>query len=40
VTDLVEVIDRHSGEAILARVRFQELPAQAQMMVLRFLRSL
>ena len=40
VTDLVEVIDRHSGEAILARVRFQGLAPQAQMMVLRFLRSL
>jgi CxxC motif-containing protein (DUF1111 family) len=40
VTDLVEVIDRHSGEAILARVRFQGLTPQAQMMVLRFLRSL
>ena len=40
VTDLVEVIDRHSGEAILARVRFQGLTPQAQMMLLRFLRSL
>ena len=39
-TDLVEVIDRHSGEAILARVRFQGLTPQAQMMLLRFLRSL
>ena len=40
VTDLVEVIDRHSGEAILARVRFQGLAPQAQMMLLRFLKSL
>ena len=40
VTDLVEVIDRHSGEAILARVRFQGLTPQAQMMLLRFLKSL
>ena len=39
-TDLVEVIDRHSGEAILARVRFQGLAPQAQMMLLRFLKSL
>tara|TARA_B110000014_G_scaffold230749_1_gene192411 strand:+ start:783 stop:1676 length:894 start_codon:yes stop_codon:yes gene_type:complete len=40
VTDLAEVIDRHSGEAIQARVRFQGLTPQAQIMLLRFLRSL
>jgi CxxC motif-containing protein (DUF1111 family) len=40
VMDLGEAIDRHSGEAILARVRFRALSLQAQAMVLRFLRSL
>jgi len=40
VTNLTEAIHRHSGEAIVPRVRFQELPSEAQDMVLRFLRSL